>query len=247
MVIVSLFFVVIMSLWLGVWVGTRRRRTHIPDRDHLGTIQAALLGLLGLLLGFSFSGAMTRFTARQDALWTEASAIENAYQRAEFLPNAAQVRQLLREYAVIRLELFHKEESAPNAELAQRMLERYEAARIAAYEGVRQTPQFAALIVAGLEDVGDEFVARNAFERRNLPAEMILVLIFSSCLSMGSVGYGVGLAERRTIGSAISLAALIAVTLFVTIDFDRPRKGAISLDPTPLENAVRVLNNVAPL
>lgn len=41
------------------------------------------------------------------------------------------------------------------------------------------------------------------------------------------------------------LAALIATTLFITIDFDYPRAGFITLNPAPLENAVRVLEKDA--
>lgn len=51
---------------------------------------------------------------------------------------------------------------------------------------------------------------------------------------MGAIGYGVGLAERRSVGLALTLATLIAVTLFVTVDFDRPRGGFIRLDAAPL-------------
>lgn len=242
LVISFLFLVVGSSLGLGVWMGARRRREHVPDSQHLGTIQAALLGLLGLILGFSFSGAMSRFIVRQDSLWAEAGAIENAYQRAELLTNGDVVRQYLREYAVLRLELFNQIGAKPTDDLAKAMLQRHESARQAAFEGVRHTPQFATLVIPGMEAVGDEFNRRNAFERRQLPTEMIIVLICASCLSMGTIGYGVGLAERRSLGSAISLAALISVTLFVTIDFDSPRKGAIRLDPTPLENVARALN-----
>lgn len=104
-VILLLAVVVFASLWNGVRMGRKRRRTHAPDDDQLGTIQAAMLGLLGLLLGFSFSGAMSRFNNRQDALLAEASAVKNAYERAELLPNGDQVRRSLREYAALRLEL----------------------------------------------------------------------------------------------------------------------------------------------
>lgn len=209
-------------------------------------IQGAILGLLGLVLGFSFSGAMGRFVDRQDALAIEANAIETAYERMDLLPNGELVRQHLREYAALRLELFREIRPRSAAAITERMLDRQEAARAVALEGVRQSPQFAALVIPGLEAVGDEFVRRTAFDRRHLPSEMVLVLILSSCLSMGTIGYGFGLVERQRLGPAMALAALIAITLFVTIDFDRPRRGFISLDGTPLENAVRTMNRGAP-
>lgn len=238
-IVVFLLTVVVSSLWAGMRFGIAKRRRGAPDKDHLGTIQGAILGLLGLILGFSFSGAMGRFIDRQDALATEANAIESAYERAELLPNAQQVRQALREYAVLRLELFRQDRAKPAAEVEARMLACYESARVAVYEGARTAPQFVQLSIGGLEAVQDEFVRRSAFDRRCLPSEMIAALIMSSCLSMAIIGYGVGLAERSSLGSALSLAALVTMTLFVTMDFDRPKNGFITLDPSPLEQAVK--------
>lgn len=242
---VFIFFVVFSSLCVGLWRGIRQRRKQIPEHEHLGTIQSALLGLLGLVLGFSFSGAMERFIDRQDALWTEGNAIETAYDRSELLPTAERVRQLLREYAALRLQLFHETRPAVISELTARMLKLHHEATVAAFEGVRQSPQFASVILPTIEDVSDEFARRSAFAHRHLPWEMLLVLLVSCGLSMGTIGFGVGLAERRAIGSAFALAALVAMTLYLTIDFDRPRQGFISLDPTPLENALRAVQGQA--
>lgn len=241
-IIPILFATVFASLWLGLRVGQAHRRRKVAEQEHLGTIQGAILGLLGLILGFSFSGAMNRFIDRQDALAVEANAIETAYERVELLPNAEGVREHLRAYTALRLELFHEDREAPAAAITERLLARHEAARAALFDVVRQSSQFATLVIPGLEAVGDEFARRTAFDRRHLPSEMILVLILSSCLSIGTIGYGIGLTERQRLGPALTLAALIAITLFVTIDFDRPRRGFIALDGTPLENAARTMS-----
>lgn len=238
-VILVLVTIVFGSLWVGLRMGAAKRQRGAPDKEHLGTIQGAILGLLGLVLGFSFSGAMGRYIDQQDALAAEANAIETAYERAELLPTGDRVRQALREYAVQRLELFRLDRAPAAAEVEARMLTAYESARVAVYEGARAAPQFALVGVTGLEAVQDEFARRSAFNRRCLPTEMILALILSSSLSMGIIGYGVGLAERSSLGSAMALAALVAMTLFLTIDFDRPKHGFITLDPTPLERAVK--------
>lgn len=246
LVLVLLMAVVFASLWAGLWLGRRVRRRGAPDSDHLGTIQGGLLGLLGLLLGFSFSGAMTRFIERQDALATEANAIENAWQRAELLPTGERVKERLGEYARLRLELFHELREREAAALTVRLTACYEAARLATFEGVRAAPQFATVAVPGIEAVADEFARRSAIARRHLPGEMVLVLVLSSGLALWTVGYGVGLAARRSVGSAVALAGLVGVTLFVTLDFDRPRRGLIALDPAPLRDVAETLNAARP-
>lgn len=240
-ILLFLVAVVFLSLFAGLAVGARTRLRGAPDQDHLGTIQGAILGLLALVLGFSFSAAMGRFTDRQDALSAEASAIGDAFDRAALLPapHAHDVRGALGDYAALRLELFHEARAVPAASIEDRMLDRFESAQRAVYEGVRAQPSLTMLAIPAIEAVQNEFGRRSAFERRELPSELILVLILSSGMSMAVVGYGVGLAQRRSTGSAVALAALVAITLFLMIDFDRPRRGFIALDPAPLERAAQ--------
>jgi hypothetical protein len=241
-IIILLVATVFPSLWLGLRLGSGKRTRGAPDQAHLGIIQSAILGLLALVLGFSFSGAMSRYIDRHDALATEANAMMDAYDRASLLPNAEGVRQSLREYAALRLELFRESRNEPAGQLERRMLDCYRSAQAALYDGVRAAPQYALVCIQGLEAVQNEFTRRSALDRRHLPLELVLVLIGSSCLAMGIIGYGVGLADRRSLGSALALASLVTITLFVTIDFDRPRSGFITLDASPLENAARQMS-----
>ncbi len=47
-------------------------------KTHIGGLQTALLGLLALLLGFTFAMSVTRFEARKNLVLEEANAIGNA-------------------------------------------------------------------------------------------------------------------------------------------------------------------------
>ncbi|MCC6227640.1 MAG: hypothetical protein IT432_00235 [Phycisphaerales bacterium] len=221
--------------WLGVRWGRRVAPERRPENNHLGTVQGALLGLLGLMLGFAFSGAMSRFTERQDALYAEANAIENAYDRVELLPTRDQIRSILREYADLRLKLFEATHDGDDAELQQQLQERYDAAFAACIEGVRQVPAMANLQIPVVEAINDQFARRMALSRRHMPAEFVIVMLICSAASLGAIGYGAGLVERRSMSVTICLALLTATALFITVDFDRPRRGLIRLDPAPLK------------
>lgn len=230
------------ATWFGVRCGRRVAPERRPEGKHLGTIQGALLGLLGLLLGFAFSGAMSRFTERQDALYAEANAIETAYHRAELLPTRDQVRGVLREYADLRLRLFMASYDGTQADLERQLQERYSAALDACMDGVRQAPTMANLLIPAVEAVNDQFSRRLALSRRHMPAEFVLVLLISSAASLGAIGYGAGLVERRSMSVTVCLALLTATALFITVDFDRPRRGLIRLDAAPLKELVERLN-----
>jgi hypothetical protein len=61
-----------------------------------GSVPAAVLTLLGLLLGFSFAMAVSRYEARRDLVVQEANSIDKTARRAQLLPEpqAANVERL---------------------------------------------------------------------------------------------------------------------------------------------------------
>ena len=70
------------------------------ERDDFGMILGATLTLLGLLIGFSFSMAISRYDQRKNYEEAEANAIGTEYLRADLLPpeDRARVRELLKMY-----------------------------------------------------------------------------------------------------------------------------------------------------
>src|SRR5687768_8375623 len=71
-----------------------------PRRSQIGGMQAAVLGMLGLLMGFTFSMGVERFDERRELVVTEANAIGTTWLRAGLLPaaQAQPVRELLLQY-----------------------------------------------------------------------------------------------------------------------------------------------------
>ena len=65
---VGLFAAMLIATELGFRLGVRDE-SRIPDaHEGIGVIEAAIFALLGLLLGFSFSGATSRLDARRERL-----------------------------------------------------------------------------------------------------------------------------------------------------------------------------------
>src|SRR6266566_3389257 len=83
------------------------------ERDDFGIILSATLTLLGLLIGFSFSMAISRYDQRKNYEEAEANAIGTEYVRADLLPpgDRARVRELLRMYVDERV-LFYTTRSS---------------------------------------------------------------------------------------------------------------------------------------
>ena len=89
---------------IGAWLG---RRGNANKETDISTLTGAALGLLALLLGFSFSLALSRFDARRNLVLEEANAIGSTANFALMLPPSAQgpILSLLHEYATIRMTL----------------------------------------------------------------------------------------------------------------------------------------------
>src|SRR3954452_11316694 len=78
--------------------------------SNITTLESAMLGLLALMLAFTFSMALSRFEARRDAVLNEANSIGTTALRARLLPDPhrSETLKLLREYVQIRLEIVQK-------------------------------------------------------------------------------------------------------------------------------------------
>ena len=79
-------------------------------RENIATLEAAVLGLLALIIGFTFAMALTRFEARRDAVVNEATAIGTTALRARLLPEPqrSETLKLLRDYVQTRLDIVER-------------------------------------------------------------------------------------------------------------------------------------------
>src|SRR4249920_2690061 len=96
--------VILGATEIGRWLGTRA-----GDRggEQVRTLEGAVLGLLALMIAFTFAMALSRYEARRDAVLSEANAIGTAALRARLLPEPhnTETPQLLRDYVKLRLDM----------------------------------------------------------------------------------------------------------------------------------------------
>lgn len=137
-----LFFVVLI-IFLGILELSYRlgRRLRKPADDaaktHISALQTALLGLLALLLGFTFAMSVTRFETRKNLVLEEANAIGNAYWRSQLIPaqHRPMVAGMLHEYTSASLDYHLADQDSPRfntANATARRIEREIRASVAA-------------------------------------------------------------------------------------------------------------------
>jgi hypothetical protein len=233
----------LVGLLVAVETGYRLARRRVsggreaPGAGQVGAIQGATLGLLGLLLGFSFAGAAGRFIDRQDLITQEANAIGTAYLRADVLPDpyATQVRQVLAEYVAHRIEASKTLAAGLGEDIPAQVAAFHARLWQAARDGVLARPEMAKVVLDPVNEVIDLHSTRVAAGRKHLPPIVLGLLVACSLLSMGVIGFGCGLSGGRWPVLNGALAILIAAALWTTIDLDHPRAGLIRLSDAPLQ------------
>src|SRR5580704_3175283 len=103
LVLYPLTFVLIAgAAEVGAWIGQRSRGGATSGSD-IGTLTSAALGLVALLLAFSFSLSLSRYDARRSQVLEEANAIGSTANFALMLPEPARepILGLLRDYTAV--------------------------------------------------------------------------------------------------------------------------------------------------
>jgi hypothetical protein len=235
--ILALSIVVLwLSARLGIAFGRKRAKRDADERDDFGLVVTATLTLLGLIIGFSFSMASSRYDLRKTYEEAEANAIGTEYVRADLLPSpdAASVRALLRSYLDQRVLFYETQDDRQiqqiNATTAQLQTELWSAARAPA--ATQPTP-VVALAVSGMNDVlNSQGYTQAAWWNRLPTGAWVLMAAIAICCNL-LIGYGV----RRTQKEGMLLFILplvVSISFFFIADIDSPRSGLIRVEPQNL-------------
>ncbi len=243
LVFVLSFFVLWLSARIGASFLRRVRKLEEDKREDVGVILAATLTLLGLLIGFSFSMAISRYDQRKTYEEAEANAIGTEYVRADLLPaaDAAKVRALLRNYLDQRVLFYmtrdEQEIRQINARTAQLQTELWSAVRAPA--AAQPTPMVA-LAVSGMNDVlNSQGYTQAAWWNRIPIAAWVLMAAIAICCNV-LVGYRAQNVKAEGI-LLLVLPLVVSIPFFLIADIDSPRGGVIRANPQNLANLVESL------
>lgn len=236
-VLIILFFAAVEA---GVALGNRSAQGASKEvEDHIATIEAALLGLLALLLGFGFSMAMSRFESRRSIVVSEANDIGTTYLRAGLLsPGHRDItRALLKKYLDSRIEFYRAGLDASASthalqESTKLQNELWRQAEAVAAEG--KSLPIEALFINTLNEMIDVQTERLAALDNHVPGIILVLLIFVGAASLALTGYRSGLTQVRLPVPRVTLVILVVATLYVIVDLDRPRRGFIQVSEQSL-------------
>jgi uncharacterized membrane protein YtjA (UPF0391 family) len=250
------FLALVATYWVATEIGHRlglriRARCDESDKTHVGSLQAALLGMLALLLGFSFAMAVSRYELRKSLVLKEANAIGTTYLRTDFLPvdQGQEARRLLRAYVDSRLEFVESgldaaalERTHATASSLQAQL--WSITGVAAAQDAKSVPT--GLLIASLNDVIDVSEERRAAFDNHVPEAVLALIVAVSCGALGFIGCSSGMAGRKQRVPTITFTILSALILLVILDMDRPRNGLIQVSQDSMLRLQASLQVTAP-
>ncbi|TWC36319.1 hypothetical protein FBY03_109157 [Pseudomonas sp. SJZ079] len=251
-----LFASMALAIELGHRVGRRyQRSSDEPSKSHIITIQGSLIGILALLLGFTFSLSLQRFDSRSEAVVSEANAIGTAYLRAQLLPESVRAPTLKALASYLSLRVRAGSLSLDHAYQRQAMLDQATQQQALLWNYALQAaeevpnPVTSGLFLQALNEMIDAYGTRDATLNRHVP-EIVLNLLYTTFLMAGVIlGYSSGVAGHRASFATYIMVGLIVLLVFLIIDLDRPRRGLIQVSHkslTDLESAMARPRQVTP-
>jgi Protein of unknown function (DUF4239) len=236
-------FVLSALLLLAAEIGFRGGRSFslrvdAKSRGILASLQASILGLLALLLGFSFSMAVTRYDHRRDLVVDEANSIGTTYLRASFLPPQEQeiIKETLKQYVKNRIRFYEAGNDmgvVAEREKEARSIHKILWSQLTQISAANNEP-LTASFVTSLNQTIDLDAKRLAAMRNHVPPAVWLLLSLVGTCGISITGYHVGLAGRRLWLNQWLFPLLIASVITILIDLDSPRRGLVEISQQSL-------------
>lgn len=231
-----LFFAMLAAFLFGSRFSDRERTT-----SSFGPVESAMLGLLALLLAFTFGLAAQRYDARRQVVVDEANNIGTAILRSDLYSpeERSSFRADFKEYVEARIAFYEAgtdrqkiaDSLAKASELQMRLW-----ARASRLGQNRENIIPSAQMVPALNAVIDIVTTRNAAGLANIPDSIIWTIFLLCVISTFTVGFTHGETKPWWVGVSVFIAGL-TIAVFLILDLDRPRHGLITLE-APNQNII---------
>jgi hypothetical protein len=204
-----------------------------------------MLGVVGLILAFGLSLALSRYEDRRAAIVTETNTIGTTYLRAQTLAEPVRSRSLglLVSYTESAIGLSEYPPGTAEEDAVAAGEERLQR-RLWALAGraLDDAPQASAprLYLETLNEMIDAQTSRVAALNNQVPSAVLALEMLGAAIALGLLAAYLSLVGRG-VGGVLLASVLVASLLFVTSDLDRPTRGPIEIPDTVLINQLELM------
>ena len=230
-----------VAVGLGYMVGSYRRKSATASGDDVDpaivdTTLTAILALLGLLLAFSFSNALTIAQAKKTALANEAAALGTAFLRADLLqePGRSELKVALIDYTRTRIlpedtKLTSQQEARTFLEKSLAVQSRLWPVTLAATADPTPVP-IKTYVATGIEEAFNAHVYRMSSLSHQVSNLSKLMMLAAAFAALFLIGNGVGASGRRLTWRVFVISGFLAIVMFATLDTERSYEGFVRID-----------------
>jgi hypothetical protein len=243
-----LLFVSLITLCLCAWLGATAFGKWLPHehaaRQELTLVLSAALTLLGLIIGFTFSMAISRYDMRKQYEQSEATAIETEYLRADLLPaaDAARLRLQLRAYLAQRIAFYRASDAARARQIDEQTVKLQQQLWSGLQASAASRPNsLTMLVVAGMNNVLAFRGDTQALWWNRIPVAAWTLMGLIAILCNGLLGFSARHLKGRTV--VLVLPLVLSIAFFMIADIDSPRGGVIHVSPRNLLSVASLLGD----
>ena len=215
----------------GYQIGRRHAARRAAQADSVGVVVGGMLGLLAFVLALTLSFANNSFGERRAGTLAEANAIGTAWLRAEAIggPRGSEIARLLEQYTHLRIDFIQAENDPAMLDDMNRRTSALQTqiwGHVSAIARERTDPVVVSLMAA-LNDTFDMTTASRFAYGLRLPPQMAWLLFGMALISMGALGYQVGLRGNPNHALAALLTLMWTAVIVDILDLASPRIGAL--------------------
>jgi hypothetical protein len=216
---------------IGAWLGRRHTARGTAPAEGVGVVVGGMLGLLAFVLALTLSFATTRFEERRQGTLMEANALGTAWLRAKAINHARgeELAKLFEDYTRLRADFIKAPASRDavraindkTSELQNRIWEHVTVI-------VREKPDpISASLMAATNEVFDRSTAERFAFSLTMPPQMVWLLMGIAVLSIGAMGYQLGMRGLSLPILSVLLIAMWTSVIVVILDLSAPRIGSL--------------------
>jgi len=235
--VLVIFSLIILFIWLG-YAFNKIRTTRYPEvlKQTPGAIEGSVVGIMSLLLGFTFSFVVSRYEVRRQLIVDEMVDVNTAIFRCDLFPDSTRklLREDLREYLEARRDYFEKggdetrviEELKRSKEIANRIWQ-----RVVFDSDNPEVKLRSQQMIPALSSMLNSIIVRDESRKTGVPPLILwtlLILVLITAFFLGGNLFG----KKKFTILVFGYAVILALTLNLIIELNTPRTGLITLHST---------------
>lgn len=234
-IIVVLFILMLLFNWAGFSIHKKQiAKNSVYASEGLGPVEGSLLGLLALLLSFTFGMSASRYDSRRQTIIEEANDIGTAVLRCDMYPDS--IRQILRadfkNYIDARVAYYKAGTDAAKNQEAIKDAEKYSAkiwALVMEQSRDKENTLRSQQMIPAVNSVIDIVSTGDSLKNATVPDSILWFLFLLILTASLIVGYS---SSHKKINHVVvgGFALMTVLTVFLILDLDRPRRGIINTD-----------------